>query len=63
VEAGDTLRAIAAARLAPTQRSSASVHRCWQAIYRANRAVVGGDPNLIRPGMRLAVPPFHLDRR
>jgi LysM domain len=63
VEAGDTLWAIAAARLTPAQRSSASVHRYWQAIYRANRAVVGGDPNLIRPGMRLAVPPFHLDRR
>jgi resuscitation-promoting factor RpfA len=63
VEAGDTLWGIAAARLAPAERSPASVHRYWQEIYQANRAVVGADPNLIRPGMRLDVPPLHLDRR
>ena len=63
VEAGDTLWDIAAARLTPAQRSLASVHRYWQELYRANRAVIGADPDLIRPGMRLAVPPFHLDRR
>jgi LysM domain len=63
VEAGDTLWDIAAARLAPAERSLASAHRYWQEIYRANRAVIGADPNLIRSGMRLAVPPFHLDRR
>jgi hypothetical protein len=63
VAAGDTLWGIAAARLAPAQRSLAGVDRYWQEIYRANRAVVGADPNLIRPGMRLDVPPFHLDRR
>jgi nucleoid-associated protein YgaU len=63
VEAGDTLWDIAAARLAAAERSPASVHRFWQEIHRANRAVIGADPNLIRPGMRLAVPPFHPDRR
>jgi nucleoid-associated protein YgaU len=63
VQAGDTLWDIAAARLAPAERSPAGVHRYWQEIYRANRAVVGADPSLIRHGMRLAVPPFHLDRR
>jgi hypothetical protein len=63
VEPGDTLWGIAAARLAPAERSPAGVHRYWQEIYRANRAVVGADPNLIRPGMRLAAPPIHPDRR
>jgi hypothetical protein len=63
VAAGDTLWGIAAARLAPTQRSLASVHRYWQEIYRVNRPVVGADPDLIRPGMRLVMPPFHRDRR
>jgi LysM domain len=62
VEMGDTLWGIAAARLAPPERSSASAHRYWQQIYRANRAVVGADPDLIHPGMRLDVPPFHPDR-
>jgi LysM repeat protein len=28
----------------------------WQALYRANRDVVGADPDLIRPGMRLVMP-------
>ena len=28
----------------------------WQALYRANRAVVGGDPDRITPGMRLRLP-------
>jgi LysM domain len=63
VAAGDTLWGIAAARLAPTQRSLASTHHYWHEIYRANRPVVGDDPDLIRPGMRLVVPRFHPDRR
>jgi nucleoid-associated protein YgaU len=28
----------------------------WQALYRANRSVVGADPDLIRPGTLLVVP-------
>jgi nucleoid-associated protein YgaU len=63
VAAGDTLWGIAAARLEPAQRSSASVQRYWHEIYRANRPGVGADPDLIRPGMRLVVPRFHPDRR
>jgi 3D (Asp-Asp-Asp) domain-containing protein len=28
----------------------------WQAIYQANKGVIGGDPNLIRPGQKLTIP-------
>jgi len=28
----------------------------WPSLYRANRAVIGADPDLIQPGMRLVVP-------
>jgi hypothetical protein len=63
VEVGDSLWDIAAARLAPGERSAANVHRYWRQIYRANRAVIGADPDLIHPGTRLAVPPFRPSRR
>lgn len=66
VEPGDTLWDIAAAQLAPTERSSANVHRYWRQIYRASRSAVGGDPDLILPGTHLDVPafrPFPGDRR
>lgn len=63
VEAGDTLWDIAAAHLTPAERSAASIHRYWRQIYRANRPVVGADPNLIHPGMRLDVVPFRQDRQ
>jgi hypothetical protein len=58
VEVGDTLWDIAAARLAPAERSTANVHRYWRLIYRANRSAIGPDPDLILPGTRLDVPPF-----
>ena len=57
VEEGDTLWDIAASHLAPAERSLPTVHRYWQRIYRVNRAVIGGDPDLIHPGTRLHVPP------
>jgi hypothetical protein len=63
VQPNDTLWDIAAARLAPADRSAANIHRYWQQVYRANRSVVGPDPNLIHPGMRLVVPPYRHDRR
>jgi hypothetical protein len=63
VEAGDTLWDIAAAHLEPVERSAAAIDRYWQQVYRANRSVVGPDPDLIRPGMRLAMVPFRRDRR
>jgi hypothetical protein len=28
----------------------------WQDIYQANKGVIGGDPNLIRPGQKLTIP-------
>ena len=63
VEPGDTLWDIAAAHLQPSERSSARVHRYWQQIYRANRAGIGDDPDLIHPGTRLKVPSFRSERR
>jgi len=47
IASGDTLSAIAAAL---------GVRGGWQALYAANRQVVGPDPSLIRPGAVLAVP-------
>jgi LysM repeat protein len=47
VAAGDTLSGIAAALGAPGG---------WPALYAANRAVIGADPNAIRPGTVLAIP-------
>jgi LysM repeat protein len=48
VAPGDTLSAIAAAL---------GVRGGWQALYAANRRVIGPDPGLIRPETVLAVPP------
>jgi LysM repeat protein len=47
VRPGDTLSAIAAAF---------KVRGGWQALYAANRRVIGPDPGLIRPGMILTLP-------
>jgi LysM repeat protein len=44
VRSGDTLSAIASAH-----------GLSWKKLYAANRAVIGGDPNLIMPGQRLTV--------
>ncbi|MBL1095597.1 transglycosylase family protein [Streptomyces coffeae] len=44
---GDTLSGIA-------RRSSVSGG--WRALYQANRATIGANPDLIRPGQRLALP-------
>jgi len=63
VEAGDTLWGIAAAHLVPAERSTATIHRYWQQVYRANRLIIGADPGLIHPGTRLDVVPFRRDRR
>lgn len=63
VEAGDTLWDIAAVHLPATERSAASIQRYWRQIFWANRAVIGADPDLVHPGMRLHLPPFPRDRR
>lgn len=47
VKSGDSLSAIA-------QRFYGNMN--WQKIYAANRSVVGGNPNLIRPGEVLTIP-------
>jgi LysM repeat protein len=59
---GDTLWDIAAARLAPADRSAGRIQRYWRQIYRTNRPAVGADPDLIHPGTRLRVPQFLRDR-
>ena len=63
VEAGDTLWDIAAAHLEPAERSGAAIHRYWRQVYRANRSVVGADPDVIHPGTNLDVIPYRRDRR
>jgi LysM domain len=63
VESGDTLWDIAAAHLVPAERSAAAIHRYWQQVYRANRSVVGDDPDVLHPGTRLDVIPYRRDRR
>jgi len=63
VKAGDTLWDIAGAHLPPSQRSAATIDRYWPQVYRANRQVVGADPDLIYPGTNLGVAPFRQDRR
>ena len=63
VKAGDTLWDIAGAHLPPPQRSAATIQRYWPQVYRANRQVVGADPDLIHPGTYLGVAPFRQDRR
>jgi len=54
---GDCLWDIARRRLGP-RATDAAVDRGWRAIYAANVAAVGSDPNLIRPGLVLALPPL-----
>ena len=48
VHSGDTLSAIAS-------RYCGGHSADWTGIYAANRAVIGGNPDLIEPGQRLAV--------
>jgi LysM domain len=56
VHPGDSLWRIAEQRLhssAPADEVTALVHR----LHHRNRGVIGPDPDLIRPGQRLVVPP------
>ena len=52
VRPGDSLWSIARAHPAPPS----DVGTRWRAIWRANRDVVGDDPDLIRPGQALRLP-------
>ena len=56
VRPGDTLWAISADRL-PQGAALAAVDRAWRSLYAANRAVIGPDPDLIRAGTELRLPP------
>jgi len=58
VAPGDSLWDIARRHL-PPGASSAQIARAWPRWYAANRAEIGPDPALLRPGMRLRDP----DRR
>jgi nucleoid-associated protein YgaU len=55
VRRGDNLWSIAARHLGASA-SDAQIARVWPQWHAANRAVIGDDPDLIRPGMQL-VPP------
>lgn len=55
VRPGNTLWSIAASHL-PAQPSTAEIAAAWPRWYTANRAVIGADPDLIRPGQRLHPP-------
>ncbi|GCD91631.1 LysM peptidoglycan-binding domain-containing protein [Nocardioides sp. LS1] len=55
VHRGDTLWGIAARDLAPGA-SDADINTHWQAIYAANRGVIGADPGLIHPDQQLRLP-------
>lgn len=52
---GDCLWSIAS-RVLGGHASSSTIDRGWRAIYAANRAAIGDDPNLIHPGLMLSLP-------
>lgn len=55
VRGGDTLWDIAARHLGP-DASAADIAHEWPRWHAANRAVIGDDPDLLRPGERLLPP-------
>jgi nucleoid-associated protein YgaU len=57
VRRGDCLWAIAAERLGPRADAHA-IDAGWRAIYAANRAAIGDNPNLIHIGLTLVLPPL-----
>lgn len=57
VDRGDTLWAIAERDL-PADASDHDIAHRWHAIYAANRRSIGPDPDLIRPGQHLHLPPL-----
>jgi nucleoid-associated protein YgaU len=56
VQRGDTLWSIAARHLGAGATDD-EITREWPRWWSANRGVVGDDPDLIKPGQRLAPPP------
>lgn len=59
VRPGDTLWRLAELRL-PTSAAPAEVADLVARLHRRNRAVIGSDPDLIRPGQRLTYPSLPL---
>lgn len=55
VTPGECLWDIAAQALGVNARVAA-IDRGWRSIYAANRGLIGNDPNLIQPGLVLALP-------
>ena len=55
VRPGETLWSIAALQL-PVGARATEIARAWPSWYAVNRAVIGGDPNVIRPGQTLRAP-------
>jgi LysM repeat protein len=50
VQVGDSLWTIARSVIDDPQPSARSIDRAWRTLWEANRAVIGPDPSLIRPG-------------
>lgn len=55
VAPGDSLWAIASRDLGPGA-TDAEIGARWREIYAANRDVIGADPDLVRPALRLQLP-------
>jgi len=55
VRPGDSLWDIAEMKLGTEE--ARRIARYWPRIHRANRDIIGGDPNLIVPGQVLTLPP------
>lgn len=53
---GESLWSIAAEHLPTAQRRPGRIAAMWPRWYAANRAVIGADPDLIRPGLLLRAP-------
>jgi hypothetical protein len=56
VRPGDSLWSLSAARLGPFA-SDVDIAVDWPRIYQANKDVIGGNPDLLRPGQILRLPP------
>lgn len=56
VRPGDSLWSLSADRLGPFA-SDVDIAVDWPRIYQANKDVIGSDPNLLRPGQILRLPP------
>ncbi|MBS2939026.1 LysM peptidoglycan-binding domain-containing protein [Nocardioides sp. J2M5] len=56
VQPGDSLWSIALAHPADAAPADTDTDARWRALWRANRAVVGDDPDLIHPGQALRLP-------